>query len=204
MSRARLEIAHPSRPNDMPELLNLVPAQISDHDSISAHPLNGVWPTNLSPSTLKLHQHFVELIATWNANPFRRDMGTAAVDQFAETLGKSRFSFTTKESLDDFLQFYMLDDFVLTKVHASRSDAFHYLELTNKFLPSEIEQFFTIYRDAMNALAQIEVERNRAIRIDGNRVGYITADHFTQRAAHELHRIMQARQNLGANTFERN
>lgn len=190
-------------PNDVPELLNLIPAQISDHDSISAHPLNGVWPANLSPSTLKLHQHFVELIATWNVNPYRRDNGEAAVDQFAETLGKSRFSFTSKESLNDFLQFYMLDDFVVNTIHASRSDAFHYLELTNKFLPSEIEQFFTVYRDAMHALAVIEEERNRAIRIDSNKVGYLTADHFTMRAGHELHRIQQARIMLGAIGLER-
>ena len=193
----RLEIVE-SGPNDVPEMLTLSPAQIDDHDSFSAHPVKNAWPSNLAPSTLKLHQVFA-----WSLNPFRLDTGTASVDQYAETQGKSRFSFTSKIALDDFLEYYMLDDFVVNRTDASRSDAFHFLTLTNKFLPSEIEQFFAVYRDAINALTVINEERMRAIRFDGNKVGHVFVDHFSARETHELMRIKMARIQLGASGLER-
>jgi hypothetical protein len=48
----------------------------------------------------------------------------------------------------------------------------------------------------MANLADIENERARAIRTDGNRVGFICVDHFTWRGTLELSRIRQAREAL--------
>jgi hypothetical protein len=197
---ARLELAGNS-PADLPVLQ---PAQIHDHDNFRAVPTKSEWPSNLAPSTLKLHLHFCELVDSWNLNPFRRDTGVAAVDQFAETQGISRFSFTSKIALDDFLDYNLLDDFIVSRNEASRSDAFHFVTLTNKFLPSEIEAYFTIYREAMESLTVLEEERHRAIRMDANKVGYVTIDHFCARETHELMRIKRARSALGASGLARN
>jgi hypothetical protein len=195
----RLELAGPADPAGIP----LQPAQVDEHDNFRAIPTRSEWPANLAPSTLKLHLHFCELVDAWNLNPFRRDTGVASVDQYAETLGKSRFSFTSKIALDDWLEYYMLDDFVVVRNEATRSQAFHFITLTNKFLPSEIEQFLTTYRDAMQSLTVLEEERRRAIIMDGNKVGHLHVDHFNARETYELMRIKRARIQLGASGLER-
>ncbi|MFG2268083.1 hypothetical protein [Streptomyces sp. NPDC048720] len=193
----RLEIVERG-PGDVPELLNLIPAQIHDHDSIAMHPVKSVWPSNLAPSSLKMHQHFCELLMAWNINPFRSDPGTAAVDGVAETSGITRFSFTSRESMDAFIHFYGLRDFIVEVVHAKRSDSFHFLTLTNKFLPSDVEKFFTVYRECMMNLTSIQEERMRALRVDGGKIGHAFADHFAARETNELMRIRHARTELGA------
>jgi hypothetical protein len=72
------------------------------------------------------------------------------------------------------------------------------LVLNNKFAASDVQQFMDIYKSAMNTLAVIHDERERAIVNDGNKVGFICVDHFTAREVAELMRIRQAREKLGA------
>lgn len=201
----RLEIVEAGASvNDVPELLSLQPAQVFDHDNLASHATSTVntWPQNLDGSTLQIHYHFCEMLFAWNVNPFKRDMGVAAVDSVAESSGVTRFSFTTKESLDDFLDFYALDDFVVRRIDAPRSDSFHFVELTNKFLPSDVRQFFAVYRGCMQNLTVINDERRRALINDGNRVGHAFVDHFCAREAHELRTIKLARMTLGAGHVE--
>lgn len=173
-------------------------ADIRDHDHMMGSRTALIWPQHLEVSTMLIHFHFVELLHAWNLNPFKRDMGVAAVDEFAEEQGVSRFSFTSKESLDDFVDYYELSDFVVSKFFAERSDAFSFLTLSNKFTRDQANEFLDVYKSAMNTLAVINEERTRAIRHDGGKVGFVSADHFNAREKNELNRITFARQKLGA------
>lgn len=201
----RMEIVETGN-SGYPEMLR--PAQVDERDGFALSPVANSWPPNLAVSTSKLHHHFCELVYAWNMNPFKRrnpdaepspeSIGVAAVDVTAEAEGRSRFSFLSKQDLDDFLDHYTLDDFVLHVIEASRSDAFCFVELNNKFLHSNIEQFFTIYRDAMMNLTVVEEQRRRALVMDGNKVGHVFVDYYTEVAVHEMNRIKAARQTLGA------
>jgi hypothetical protein len=178
------------------EIVPKMAADITDHDRLSGFKSSAAWPAELPEHTKLIHFHFVELIHAWNLNPFKRDMpAVASVDESAEAEGRSRFAFVTKGNRDGFLEFYGLDDFVLFE---QSDENFFYVELTNKFNREEANQFLTTYRSAMNTLAVIHEERERAIRNDGGKVGFICVDHFAAREVHELMRIRQAREMLGA------
>ena len=189
-------------PSDIPT----VSADIVDHEASTGFRSSNAWPasdeTHDSHSELLIHFHFCELIHAWNLNPYKRDVstGTVSVDEYAEHLGISRFAFLSKESREDFLDFYGLDDFVVNRVDADseKNNPYFFLTLTNKFHPNAVRDFLTVYKTSMNTLAVIHDERERAIRNDGNKVGFITADHFSLREATELTNIRKAREKLGA------
>jgi hypothetical protein len=182
-----------------------VPADIRDHDLLSGNPTSKSWPksTNSHASQL-IHFHFCELIHAWNLNPFRRieARGVAAVDELAEERGESLFSFTSKEGRDDFIGYYGLEDFVLPREDKGNTP-FRWLRLANQFALTDINAFMTTYRNAMMTLSIIHDERLRAIKNDGNKVGFLMTDHFCARELHELMRIRQAREKLGAGFIER-
>lgn len=180
-----------------------VSASIDDHDTLSGCKTSGNWPREANPLSLRMHFHFVELLEAWNLNPFKRnnDMATATVDEYAETKGVSRFVFVTKESLEDFLDFYGLDDFVIHKgetIDTPDGSTYWCVHLANSFGKPEAESFLTTYRSAMNTLSAIHDERERAIQTDGGKIGFICVDHFAARETHELMRIRKAREILGA------
>jgi hypothetical protein len=137
-------------------------------------------------------------------NPYRRaeSQGVATIDEYAEHLGLSRFAFLSKEAREDFLDYYGLTDFVVSRVDAdpapSSDNPYWFVTLTNKFHPNDVRAFLDVYKSAMNTLAVIHDERERAIHNDGNKVGFITADHFNQRELTELVKIKAAREQLGA------
>ena len=186
-------------PSDVPT----ISADISDHEVSQGFRSSNAWPPSDdkhdSHSELLIHFHLCELIHGWNLNPYRRDTSTATIDEYAEHLGLSRFAFLSKEAREDFVDYYGLTDFVTSRVDpASGADQYFYLTLTNKFHPNAVRDFLTTYKSAMNALAVIHDERERAIHNDGNKVGFITADHFTSRELTELTKVRAAREKLGA------
>ena len=176
-----------------------IPASINDHDALNGHSSRTNWPDNLHPVTLKVHFHLCELLHAWNAYPFKRveSFGIAAVDEWSERMGQTRFSFTSEESLTDFLDLYGLDDFELKRSGPNNGTDFWWLTLTNKFAREDVNEFLKVYAACMNNLAVINDERLRAIRTDGGKVGFICVDHFSAREAAELIRIKQARMILG-------
>jgi hypothetical protein len=181
----------------------LVPAQVQEHDKLTGFQSTDAWPDNLAPSTLKIHMHFLELVTAWNYNPHRTEYGVASVDQFAESNGISRFAFCSRASATAFIAHYELDDFIVERIDAPRSDAFHFITLSNRFLPSEVARFFQVYDSAMLELSAIENERRGATRVDGNKVGFVLVDHFTWRETYQLMRIKQSRKNLGSGLYGR-
>lgn len=175
----------------------LTPAQITDHDMSTGFKSHGNWPVDCDSHRLKLHLHFRELVEAWKVNPYRREHTTCTVDELAESKGMSRFVFCSKESRDDFIIYYDLHDFVLRTIDPGPKGAFYWLELENKFTPNEVNKFLEVYNSAMNNLAAIEAERRNAIHVDGEKVGLVTTDHFTQRECYELDRIRRARSHMG-------
>lgn len=175
-------------------------AQIDDHDRLTGYRSSSNWPTYLHANTLQMHWHWCELLEAWNLNPFKRQesFGTATVDESAEAEGITRFVFPSRENRNDFLEAYNLEDFIrhLYDPH-SEGDVFA-LVLVNNFDKVDAAEFLNILKHATNQLAIIHDERMRAIRNDGGRIGFITADHFNKREAHEMTRITQARNMLGA------
>jgi hypothetical protein len=189
------------------EIIPKMAADIADHDRLSGYKTSLNWPDELPTHTKHIHFHFVELLEAWNLNPFKRDMTVSTVDEYAETHGETRFAFCSKESREDFLEFYGLDDFVVRRddpvdevdVYPNANvSKFWLLTLTNKFGKPEVESFLTTYRSAMNTLVAIHDERERAIRNDGGKIGFLCVDHFAARETHELMRIRHAREMLGA------
>lgn len=178
-----------------------VAAAVDDHDRIAGQKASNNWPSDANKSSRLIHFHFVELLHAWNLNPFRRELSTATVDEYAETKGVTRFVFCSKQSLEDFLDFYGLDDFVVHKgetIDTPEGSTWWCVHFTNKFGEPEANSFLTTYRDAMNTLAVIHDERERAIVNDGGKVGFICADHFAARETYELMRIRKARESLAA------
>lgn len=194
-------------PSDVPT----ISADIVDHEVSQGFRSSKAWPPGgTTHHELLIHFHLCELIHGWNLNPYRRDSSTATVDEYAEHLGITRFAFMSKEAREDFLDYYGLTDFVVSRVDAdpnqnnnqpeSNNQPYWFITLTNKFHPASVRDFLDVYKSAMNTLAVIHDERERAIRNDGNKLGFITADHFTAREAAELTRIRAAREKLSAPT----
>ncbi|GHF92409.1 hypothetical protein [Streptomyces griseosporeus] len=176
------------------EIMPKMPADIADHDSTRGWRTALDWPAHLPQHTLKIHYHFCELLTAWNLNPNRRDTSTVTIDESAEALGITRFVFCSNKGRDDFLDFFSLDDFV---VRLWDDGTYAWLELTNKFNKAEAEQFLTTLRECVNMLSVIQEERNRAIRNDNGKIGYVLVEHFTSREFDVLLRIKQARSMLG-------
>lgn len=170
------------------------PASLNEHDQLAGYKSAQVWPSDANPHSLAMHYHFCELLGAWNLNPFKRieSIGVAGVDEIAETNGVTLFNFVSSAAREDFLDFYGLDDFVVSK----KDGAFYWVTLTNSFGTPEVTAFLDVYKSAMNSLANIEDERTRAIRNDGNKVGFICADHFNARELNELIKIRAAREAL--------
>lgn len=168
-----------------------IPAKINDHDQLAGHKSAQVWPTDANPHSLAIHYHFCELLAAWNLNPFKRveAIGVAGVDEIAETKGVTLFNFVSSCAREDFINCYGLEEFVVRK----RDAAFYWVTLTNSFGKPEVTEFLDVYKSAMQSLAVIEDERNRAIRNDGNKIGFICADHYVSRELNELMKIKYAR-----------
>lgn len=193
-----------------------IPAQITDHDEMAGFPASKAWPSDSSEHSLRLHLHFCELIHAWNLSPYRREAQrsqVASVNQEAETRGESQFSFVSLADRTAFVKHFGLDDFVSDTFDPKSGEPgvepfteishFYLLTLNNKLGRLEINAFFRTYQNAMNNLSIIETERRRAISNDGNRVGFITSEHFAGREMFELSRIRTARVQLGAGQIER-
>jgi hypothetical protein len=187
------------------EIVPKMAADITDHDKLMGNKASLNWPDHLQPETLKLHLHFCELIDGWNLRPDRvgNGTGTATVDEYAETNGVSRFSFVSKADRTNWLTYYFLDDFVADTIDANHGSPYYFVELRNVYPKSQVRHFLDVYRSAINCLAALNEESQRAIRNDGGKVGFVTVDHFAARQVHELNRISLARQMLGAERFER-
>lgn len=194
------------------EIIPQMAMDIVEHDVTTGRRSAENWPDDLPKHTLMIHLHLCELIDSWNINPHRRleSQGVATIDQFAETLGITRFAFTSKEGREDFLEFYGLEDFEVERIDAREpreasdgggiipGDPYWYIRLSNKFAKEDVQTFLDVYRSALNTLAALNEERARAIRHDGGRVGFTCIEHFTIQELHELTRIRQAREQLGA------
>lgn len=179
------------------ELLPNVGANVSDRDVLNKGQIKERWPDELASHTLLVHYHFHELIFAWNINPYRRNPGSASVDEYAEQFGLTRLAFCGKADADAFIDHYMLDDFIV-KIDDIAGSEFYFVTFSNKFATSDVNEFLEVYNSAMNAIAALHQERNRAIRNDGGRVGFACIDHYAQREGQELNRIFYARQKLGA------
>lgn len=204
----RLEIARIMAvlANHIDDALPVMAANIDDHDKLSGNRTREIWPAELPNSTMQMHFHWCELLHAFNLSVNRRSFATATVDEYAETMGTSRFVFTSKADRDDFIDRYNLSDFIV-EVTTNEHDAitlsenlpvFWWLTLANRFNPEKVTAFLNTYRSAMNTLAIVQEERNRALRNDGGKVGYILADHFSEREMNALTTIGKARQVLGA------
>jgi hypothetical protein len=179
-----------------------VAAQISDHDVVvSKGRLKERWPAERSEASLLVHYHFSELVLSWNLFPFKRvsaEGHEATVDEYAEMQGITRIAFWFKESREDFLDHFELEDFVTSRQDPKEfGDAFWYVTLSNQFTTEQVNAFLDQYKASMNMLSVIHEERNRAIRTDNGKVGFACVDHFSARERHELNRIQRARQILG-------
>lgn len=175
-------------------------AQIEDHDRLNGCRSSESWPTWLHANTLRIHWHWCELLEAWNLNPFKRQesFGAATVDESAEAEGITRFVFPNVENRNDFIEAYHLEDFIRHLYNPSSEGDFFALTLVNNFDKTDAAEFLNVLKHATNQLAVIHDERMRAIRNDGGRVGFITVDHFNRRELHEMLRITQARNMLGA------
>jgi hypothetical protein len=185
---------------DPPNFVVHTPAQIDDHDRLSGYRARTNWPAWLHVNTLNIHMHYCELVQAWNLNPFRRQesFSVVTVDESAEAEGISRFVFCSVESLNDFIDGNELEHLIEKLHEPGPSGAYYWATLRNNFGRDEMQAFMDDYRRSMVELATIQNERMGAIRHDGGKVGYITADHFTSREMYELNRIKAARQKLGA------
>lgn len=182
------------------EVLPKVPAAIDEHDRNVGNRVHNNWPEYLQRSTLQVHLHLCELIDSWRMHPERRSDGFAGANEVAETEGISAFDFDVVTDRSDFIDHYELDDFVVTQTQyeTHNGEQSYYLVLSNKFTPTEVNGFLDVYKRAINSLAIIADQRRRAMNVDGGKVGFITAEHFSSREAIELKRIEQARSVLGA------
>lgn len=185
------------------ELLPKTPADVETHDHFNGDRIAQNWPTELSREAMRVHMHFCELVYAWKLNPARTSHGDATVDEFAESNGISRFIFESRGDAGDFIDHFGLEDFITTWAtktgasHPVTERPFWYIELTNKFAPSDVHEFLGAYNSAIMALSVIYDERRRAVSIDDGKFGFVTADHFTARENIELNKITAARQKLG-------
>lgn len=187
------------------ELVPKMAAGIDDHDKLNGNKARSNWPVHKQEQTLKIHLHFCELLDSWNFNPRKRQesLGNATVDEYAETQGKTRFVFCTIEARNDFIEMYQLEDFVVATHDPNVASAYYFLELANQFSRDDANNFLDVYRQAVNTLAVLNEESQRAIRNDGGKVGFVTCDHYVTLQTFELSRISLARQTLGATRIER-
>lgn len=198
--RAEIEAVLKVIESHLDEITPVKAAHIEDHDRLSGFRSSENWPEWLHHNTLRMHWHWCELLEAWNLNPFKRNQsfGSATVDESAEAQGVTRFAFPSHESAVDFVDAYDLNEFVIGAIRDRDEHEFVYVTLANNFGRAAETEFFNVLTHATNQLAVIHDERMRAIRNDGGRVGFITVDHFGKREAHEMTRIAQARQMLGA------
>lgn len=199
----RMEIAEAlqSVNRQLDEILPKIPAAIDEHDRSVGNRVHRNWPSHFQTSTLTIHLHFCELIDSWRIHPARTQRFTSylGVAEEAEVKGNSAFNFDNKDDLNAFLEFYQLDDFIVSRdsFEGVNNRKFYHLILSNKFTPDEVNRFMNVYKSAINRLAGIAEERRRAINLDGGRVGFLTIDHFSFQEQVELNHILTARCELG-------
>lgn len=191
----------------MDELLPKIPQSIDAHDKVTGCRSQNNWPQEFHRSTLIVHLHLCELLFAWRLRPEGKHADKVSVDEYAETLGRSRFIFGSKSDAGDFIDHYGLEDFVLTEPKATGQTestpdgksvtVFYFVEFTNKFHRDDVNDFIRAYNLHLLNLSVVYEERRRAVSIENGKFGYVHADHFSEREVHELNAIRAAREKLG-------
>lgn len=186
----------------MDELLPKIPAAIDVHDRLSGDRVKKNWPDELSRTSMVVHLHLCELIDAWRVSSQRVSTTEITVDEVAETRGRSVFVFGSKSDAGDFIDHFLLEDFILVEPTATGfvgpdDTVFFYIELTNKFYRNDVNDFMEVYNKAIMSLSVIYEERRRALSMDNGKYGFVTASHFNARETIELNKISGARQKLG-------
>lgn len=186
----------------MDELLPKLPAAIDAHDHFSGDRVKNNWPEELGRTSMTIHLHLCELIDVWRVSSQRSSTTEITVDEVAETRGRSVFVFGSKSDAGDFVDHFLLEDFLLVEPKATGfvgpdDTVFFYIELTNKFHRDDVNNFLEVYNQAIMALTVIYEERRRALSVDNGKYGFVTASHFSARETIELNKISAARQKLG-------
>lgn len=193
--------------SDAKNALTLVAARIDEllpklpgHAEVHANNVHTRWPLHLPYQTYRIHIHLRELLYAWNLSPCNTGGRDSSVDEFAETEGITRFVFSGRSDPGNFMDFHGLNDFLVGEIEGLSSPAgsFFYLTLTNKFHEDDVNKFLGVYGRSINTLAIIYEERRRAVQMDGGKIGFITADHFTTREQIALNNLRAAREALGA------